>query len=132
MAVPFYNMTKSQLFLAGLELLRGPNEETIQIVDGKLSARPTFLATTGIKGNALPLLRLHQDAESLDFPGQKTWPLQNESYDRFVWVGTSVCIFITSDKFSDDPVQRYKVRALDAVLCWLNHEQYCLEGIEDI
>ena len=128
-ATPFYNMTDSQLFQAGLKLLRGPMEEPIEIVEGKLSARPTYLATTGVNGNALPLLRLHRDAESLDFPGQKTWPLQIESWDRFVWVGTNMCIFITSDKFSFDPVQRYKVRALDAVLCWLNDEKYCLKGI---
>jgi hypothetical protein len=123
--------TNKEIMLSGLALLRGPDEQPIHIIDGKLSARPMYLATTAANGRRLPLLKLRNDAENLDFPGQKTTPLQNVSYERFVWVGTTQCLLLTQDKWTEDnmEVERAKGIALDAVLCWLGYEEDTLKQI---
>jgi hypothetical protein len=123
--------TNKEIMLSGLALLRGPDEQAIHIIDGKLSARPMYLATTAANGRRLPLLKLRNDAEDLDFPGQKTTPLQNVSYERFVWVGTTQCLLLTKDKWTEqnEDAERAKVFSLDAVLCWLGHEEDTLKQV---
>jgi hypothetical protein len=117
-----------KFMLSGLELLRGPEEQAIEIVDGKLSARPTYLATTGQYGSRLPLLRIHKSAESLDFPGEFTFPLQAVTYERMAWVGKNQCILLTKMR-SDGSYDKDKVMQLDAVLCWLGFEEDILQDV---
>lgn len=118
-----------EMMISGLELLLGPEEQKIRIVDGKLSARPTYLATTSLHGSRLPLLRLREDAESLDFPGEFTSPLQTLGAEQYVWVGKNQCILLTKTRWNKGVLEydREKCAALDAVLCWIGFEDDILK-----
>ena len=101
-----------QISLSALSLLRGPDGETLHVVNKSLSAKPTFLCIPEVAGGSLLPLRRIKSSVIDDEDDYWCWTLCSLTHERFVFIGEDMCYELTK---SEGPLHT----RLDIVLCFL-------------